>query len=304
LILVFSSFSESFMSEHIPLQPVPRVTSGMAITSLVLGCSTFFFWILTGIPAVILGIVALVRINRSHGQLKGDGLAIGGIVTGAVGSLFILPVMLALLLPAVQAAREAARRSVSMNNLRQQAIALQNFADTNGGVLPAAKNEGGSQLSWRVHILPYLEQQELYSKFRLDEPWDSDHNKTLIAQIPEAFKVPGGDFAEGETGYLAVTGEGAAFGDGSSGISLRDFSDGTSRTILVVETDQGVPWTKPDDYPFDSLNPGQGLGGVRRGGFLAMMGDASIIFISDREPPENLGSLMTRNGGEEWVEPR
>jgi hypothetical protein len=296
------------MSEHIPLQPVPRVqvapTSGMAIMSLVLGCISFVFWILTGLPAIVLGIIALVRINRSNGQLKGDGLAIGGIVTGAATTFLILPVMIALLLPAVQAAREAARRNMSMNNLKQQAVALQNFADTHGGVLPAAKNEGGSQLSWRVHILPYMEEQVLYSKFRLDEPWDSDHNKALIAQMPEAFKVPGGEFAEGETGYLAVTGEGTAFGDGSSGISLRDFSDGTSRTIMVVETDKRVPWTKPDDYALDPINPGQGLGGVRRGGFLAMMGDARIIFVSDSEPPENVGSLMTRNGGEKWVEPR
>jgi hypothetical protein len=291
------------MNQHVPLQSIPPIhvaprTSGMAITSLVLGCVSFFFWILTGLPAIVLGISALVRINRSNGRLKGDGLAIGGIVTGAVSTFLIMPVMIALLLPAIQAARYAAQRNQSMNNLKQIAIGLQNFADTRGGVFPAAKNEGGSQLSWRVHILPFIGEEALYAQFHLDEPWDSQHNKRLIARIPDEFRVPGDSFVEGETSYLAVTGSGTAFGDGSKGPAFQDFVDGLSRTIMIVEADKSVPWTKPDDHQFAPNNPTQGLGGVRAFGFLALMGDARVIFVPDDEAPQAVGAMMTRSGRE------
>src|SRR3990172_9577430 len=102
------------MDRTVPPVPSAPRTSGMAITSLVLGCSSFMCWIFTGLPAVILGAVALMKINRSGGQLKGEGLAIGGIVTGGVSTFLVLPIMVALLLPAVQAAREAARRNIAM----------------------------------------------------------------------------------------------------------------------------------------------------------------------------------------------
>src|SRR5262245_60819279 len=98
-----------------PLSRSAPQTSGMAITSFVLGIVSFFCSIVTGLPAIILGAIALGKIKRSQGQLTGDGFAIAGIVTGAVSSLMILPIMVALLLPAVQAAREAARRNHSMS---------------------------------------------------------------------------------------------------------------------------------------------------------------------------------------------
>jgi hypothetical protein len=166
------------------------------------------------------------------------------------------------------------------------------------GALPAAKTEGGSQLSWRVHLLPFMEEEALYEQFHLDEPWDSEHNKTLIAKMPLVYVVPSTDFPPGETSYLAVTGPGTAFGDGSAGMKLRDMVDGTSRTILVVEADQSVPWTKPDDYQFDPQNPIQGLGNIRPGGFLAAFADAHVDFLRPDDPTEQIGEKMTATGRE------
>jgi len=291
------------MNEQVPLQPVPRYntasqTSGMAITSLVLGCVSFFCWMFTGLPAVILGIIALRRINRSNGVLKGEGLAIGGIVTGAVSSFLILPMMIALLLPAVQAAREAARRNQTMNNMKQVSIALENFAATHRGNFPAAKGEGGSQLSWRVHMLPYVEEHGLYKQFHLDEPWDSPHNKTLIPKMPAVFQSPSGNFPVGETSMFVVTGPGTAFGDGTTGPRVTDFVDGTSKTVILVEADQSVPWTKPDDWQFDPNNPASGLGGLHPGGFLAAFADSHIDFIESDTNPEIIKAIMTRDGRE------
>jgi hypothetical protein len=287
------------MSTSLPPVPSQPRTSGMAITSLVLGCASFMCYIFTGLPAVILGILALRKINRSGGQLKGDGLAIGGIVTGAVSTFLMLPIMIALLLPAVQAAREAARRNASMNHLKQIVLALHNYHDANNTFPPSGGGlEPGSQLSWRVRILPFLEQQALYEQFHLDEPWDSDHNRALVAKMPDVYRSPNDNLPSGETPYQAVTGPNTAFDDPATGRSIVDFSDGTANTIMVVEADQGVIWTKPEDWELDLADPLRGLGKLRLAGFLAGFADGSVQFIADDTNPATVKAMMTRDGQE------
>jgi hypothetical protein len=288
------------------VQPPPRVpqTSGMAITSFVLGICSFFCWIFTGLPALILGIFALNRINRSGGMLTGSGLAIAGIAMGAITSFLVLPIMVALLLPAVQAAREAARRNVSMNNMKQIQIAMLNYHEAKG-TFPAAKGGEGSQLSWRVHLLPYLDEAPLYERFHLDEPWDSEHNRALIAQMPAVFENPSADLPAGKTSYLAVTGPGTAFGEGNIGPAVRDFRDGTSQTIVLVEADpdQAVEWTKPQDWQYDPTNPTNGLGSPQRSGFLAATADGMVRYFDIGTDAGLINAMMTRDGGEQVIPP-
>jgi hypothetical protein len=297
-----------------PATDAPR-TSGKAVTSLILGCASFVGWIFTGLPAVVLGIMALRDIKRSGGRLEGDGIAIAGIVTGGITSLLIVPVLIlvALLLPAVQAAREAARRSMATSNMHQIMLAVQNY-ETVHDLLPAAGGgEGpGSQLSWRVHILPYLEGDEaaqfLYHEFHLDEPWDSEHNRALIAKMPQVYRDPADRIPPGETLYLAVKGPGTAFEDGNKGVSIRKISDGTSNTVAIVEADpnEAAVWTKPDDWQYDPKNPTRGLGSARPAGFLAGMVDGSVQMVPNDAPIEVIKAMMNRgDGGREgptWIE--
>src|SRR5262245_66309297 len=98
--------------------------------------------------------------------------------------------MLALLLPAVQAAREAARRNQSINNMKQITLGMQNHFTAKQTFPAPGGAPGASQLSWRVHILPFIEEEALYKEFHLDEPWDSPHNKALIAKMPAVFRNP------------------------------------------------------------------------------------------------------------------
>ncbi|TXT34299.1 MAG: hypothetical protein FD138_1695, partial [Planctomycetota bacterium] len=231
--------------------------------------------------------------TESHGVIP-SGVEIGPAAV-AVG--------VALLLPAVQQAREAARRSQAKNNLKQIGLAMHNYHDTFRTFPPAANvdKDGKKLLSWRVHVLPFVEQAALYQQFHLDEPWDSEHNKKLIAQIPPVFVQPThADLAkDGKTVYLVPTGEGTAF-EGKDGMKIQNFTDGTSNTILAVEAhrDAAVIWTKPDDLVVDFKNPLKNLKSALVGGFHILLCDGSVRFVSDNIDVATLKALFTRAGGE------
>src|SRR5439155_13938759 len=107
----------------------------------------------------------------------------------------------------------------------------------------------------RVAILPYVEEHELYKQFKLDEPWDSEHNKKLLEKMPKVYAPVGVKTrAPHTTFYQAFVGPGAAFEDGMK-VKLTNFFDGTSNTLMVAEAAEPVPWTKPDDLPFDPKKP-------------------------------------------------
>src|SRR5579864_614704 len=152
--------------------------------------------------------------------------------------------------------RASADQIKSQNNIKQMTLAVINYADTYGGPMPSAAicdKNGKPLLSWRVAILPYIEQDNLYKQFHLDEPWDSEHNKTLIARMPDIYKLPGDKtkYEYPSTHYLALVGNGAAFEEKRGVRFPAEITDGTSNTIWVVEAEKAVPWTKPEDIAYD-----------------------------------------------------
>src|SRR5439155_20075506 len=117
--------------------------------------------------------------------------------------------------------------------------------------------DGNALLSWRVAILPYLGESEtkLYNEFKQDEPWDSPHNKKLLARMPKIYAPPGMTTREPySTFYQVFLGPHAAF-EQHQALSFDDFPDGIAKTILIVEAACAVPWTKPDDLHFAADEP-------------------------------------------------
>jgi hypothetical protein len=204
--------------------------------------------------------------------------------------------------PLVVRARGEAQRQISMNNLRQIGIAMHNYLDTYKTFPTAASysKQGKPLLSWRVHILPFIEQDRLYKQFHLDEPWDSPHNKKLIPLIPKTYQSGNAKLARaGKTRYLAPLGKATMF-PGRKGLKIADVPDGTSNTIFIVEAteEKAVVWTSPEDLQYDPEKPFAGLVGKNKTGFLAVFVDGSARVLPAKIDPKTLRALFTRNGGE------
>lgn len=195
----------------------------------------------------------------------------------------------------------ASVRQKAIDNMKQIMLALVTYADVNGHYPPPVLTgpDGKTSYSWRVAILPYLEQTSLYERYKFDEPWDSDSNQQVLEQMPAVLRDPTADPKSKDTSYYALVGAETCFGErGGKGTSFAEILDGTSNTILVVEAKRDVPWTKPEDIVYDSAQPTQGLGGIRPADFLAGFADGAVRELPKTIDANELRKLITRAGGE------
>jgi hypothetical protein len=171
----------------------------------------------------------------------------------------------------------------SRGNVEQLAAAMQTCYATEGSFPAPAlySKDGVPLLSWRVALLPYLGQSTLYNQFHLDEPWDSEHNRGLLEQIPGVYgtRVPCKDRTPGLTYYQVLVGKSAAF-EHRKRMRIEDFWDGVSNTLLIVEAAQPVPWTQPEDVPFDPDKPVPRLGGLFADHFHVALGDGTVRSVN------------------------
>src|SRR5262249_19807657 len=136
----------------------------------------------------------------------------------------------------------------------------------------------------------------LHRQFKLDEPWDSKHNKALLEEMPEVFAPVGMQSKEPHvTFYRVFTGASTAF-DGKEGVKLEDITDGRETTLLAVEAGEPVPWTKPADLPYDG-GPLPKLGGLFKGAFHILTADGAVRFIQPRYNEEIFRRAITRDDG-------
>lgn len=231
------------------------------------------------------------------------------IVLGCGGMMVLLgiPILIALLLPAVQAAREAARRTQCNNNLKQIGLALQSYADVHKAFPPAyiADENGKPMHSWRVLILPYMEQKALYDRYNFDEPWDGPNNQQLAALIPPPYRCPSdgsGGPTSTATNYAAITGPGTMF-DGEKSSSFATIKDGTSNTLIVVESTAGINWMEPRDLDINQMafqinaSPTE-ISSHHPGGANVVFADGHTNFLQSSTPVQVLRALITKAGGE------
>jgi hypothetical protein len=259
---------------------------------------------------------------ESHSNSSMPGLPIPGGDGGSV-SVAVPAVLVALLLPAVQQAREAARRTQSKNNMKQIGLAMHNYHDTFStfpeGTVPSDDLEVDQRLSWMYKILPYLDQASLYNLMNglEKEGYASPNLETYVQMSIPAYQNPAYGAAPGVTHYVGIGGKteegptanlpsdvAGIFGY-NRGTKIQDIIDGTSNTMMVAEA-QGYngAWAQGGSATIRSftqqpyINGPDGIGGPYRGGCHILMADGAVRFVSENIDPGVVEALSTIQGGE------
>jgi hypothetical protein len=232
----------------------------------------------------------------------------------------------------IENARQREAHSKSVNNLKRILLAMHNFHSVNGHFPPAVVfgPDGKPWHSWRVLILPYLEQSELYNKYDFSQPWDSPTNKTVADTALDIYKDPVyGNSSDPVTHYAAIVGDKAMFRpkgaqikdttrpldnmkDGST--KIFEITDGTSATLMIVPiaSDRKIPWAKPEDIEFGPNFPELGKPGGIALPYKSLDGkgrvapvakaDGSVMDLKEETPLRIVRSLITISGGEIYEE--
>lgn len=156
--------------------------------------------------------------------------------------------------------------------------------------------DGKTPCSWRVALLPFLGERELYEQYRLDEPWDSPHNLKVLEKMPTVYRHPKDPAESTNSPYYVLVGPGSIF-EGKEGTPMKEIKDGMSQTLLVVEARRETPWTKPEDIHYDSEKPLPQLGGYSEEGFLTAWADGSMRFVSKSIDDETLRAAVQKSDG-------
>lgn len=221
-------------------------------------------------------------------------------------------ILVALLLPAVQAAREAARRVACQNNMKQIALAMHNYHDTYKTFPQAffADEDGKPMRSWRASILPFVEQAPLYDRYDFNVAWDAPENQFASTVAIPIYSCPSDPKANPtDTSYVLLTGTGTIFEVGKKP-TFRDIIDGTSNTIMAVEIrGSGINWSEPKDLDIEAFVAMFGPNGTGRnasphtGGMNVAMADGSVRFLNFTAISQQDARAMATSAGGERVNP-
>lgn len=221
-------------------------------------------------------------------------------LAGSMVLLAVIGILIALLLPAVQAAREAARRAMCITHLKQIGVAMESYHNKYGCFPPVIEGDPTAP-SWRVLILPFIDQVALYEGYDLSESWDAPANESVANTAVPEYLCPSVEGPSLRANYVRVAGPGT-IADPGKVVSVANITDGTSNTILCVDwPDSDIRWVEPRDITvddflawFDQRKHHRG----HPGGINVLFADGSVRFLSYSTPVEVVRAMLTRNGGE------
>jgi prepilin-type processing-associated H-X9-DG protein len=280
---------------------------GMGIISFL--CALVFQW---GWVGVILCVALAAIFALLLGALRGECVwTVGGFLLIGLDVFVVVPF-------AMYEEPLPYRVGACRNNLKAIVIGLHNYHDTYGTLPPAYITDatGKPIHSWRIMILPFIEEKPLYDRYRFDEPWDGPNNIQLLSEMPSIYGCPASSTNRslGIANYLAVVGPHAAW-QGETPRSLDQFADGTSGTLLVVESHgSGICWLQPTDLDADlmpkQINPPASAGissphtHPGRSSVHVAFADGSVRWLDGNSTPQQLQALLTIDGGEKVKLPR
>lgn len=209
-------------------------------------------------------------------------------------------VLVALLLPAVSAARNAAQTAMSTNQLKQVGLAVHNYHSAYRELPPAfvTDSSGNPMWSWRVSLLPFLEEQGRWEQWHQDQAWDSAANSPLNLPLPATYASPSDQDPTSDQTHVFAVRHPSGMMSGQPGLTFADTSDGLSNTILAVYLpDRTTSWSAPEDITLQELqtefakaSPGKQV--------LVLLGDGSVIRFAEPLDPTAVEALVTRDAGD------
>lgn len=236
------------------------------------------------------------------------GLILLLIFSALAAAALMIAAAVTLVFPALGSLRAVAAQRSCRANLVKIGAALRAYEAEHGSLPPAyiPDERGRPKHSWRVLILPQLDEHGLYRQYNFDEPWDGPTNSQLARRMPPVYGCPADLNAQGtgETNYMVVVGPGTFF-PSSNSTRTADCQDPLDTTILVVETPvAGVNWLEPRDLKAErmqfTINDGFGveMGSLHSAGAHVLMADGSVHFLRDTTPSDYLEGMTTIRGGE------
>jgi hypothetical protein len=272
------------------------------LAAAVLNVASLVLGVLASLPALAIGVVGLVVLATVRGNPAGKGkassvVAVGlGAIGTAVGALMFIPAHARL--------ADAIARSNDDSNILKIGYGFLSYDPTVPGRFSpygtSLKGESNRGLSWRVGLLPYIEQDSLYRRFKFTEAWDGPTNQPAALASVRQY-LSGGDPTDNQTRFRVFVGPGTMFEDSPEwqrNVSTFDIPDGASNTLLVVDTADRVPWAAPQDIPYQPGGPLPALGHPQRNVIQIVMADGSVRPALKTISPAVLHALITRNGGE------
>lgn len=265
-------------------------SNGLATAGLVMGLLSFCTAGLSGIPGGICSLLAL-------GKPTGRGMAIGGLIASGLGILLWIGIGVG----AAALMKPIRERVKDTNNLKQIGLALHNYHDANGHfAAPFARTPGGNvntQLSFRVGLLPYLEQNALHQQFDLSQPWNGPKNQAASSTKLAVFTAPHLGEPSASTPYRVFYGGGALFNEDGAPVSITAVTDGTSNTIMMVHAAEHVPWAEPRELKYSDQTPLPKLGPPDGYGATILMADGSVRPLNPNVSERTLRLAIKRADG-------
>src|SRR5262245_45684456 len=283
-----------------PAPPPPFQFTLKQLVLLIAACSAvfalLFHW---GVVGFVFCYVAASLIAMIWGAVRREGVIfLGGFAMLAFGFCIVN----------MGDGRQPARRAECTNNMRNILLAMLQYHDSQGEFPPAyiADANGKPMHSWRVLILPYLDQKVLYRTYRFDEPWDGPNNRKLHDIALKIYSCPSRDEKQPktDTSYVVVVGPQTMW-PGERSSKVAEITDGLSNTIMLVEShNSGIHWMEPRDLHVLQMpsvtNPqrGQGISSNHKGGANVGFADGSIRYVVNGVPAETIQAALTRSGKE------
>jgi hypothetical protein len=274
-------------------------SNAAAMASLILGILSFCLSALTGIPAVICGVIGLAKAKTTG---TGQGMAIAGLVLGLAGTVLTATGAYYAFKATKKGVEKFADAIKTINdtaNLAEVGKGMHNHNDGTGAFPAAAAAPAGQPgqpvRSWRLDLLPYVNEKPLFDRFDPAQPWDGPRNRAA-ADTPVRVYWPADEPNTARTRYRVFTGPNTPFPAPGRKPRLADFQDGMSMTILIADAAEVGPWAEPKDLAVTPTSlPALGRPNADR--FVVVLADGSVKAVRKTIDPRVLRQLIDPKDG-------